>query len=177
MNQPTKHSANCPILLLTVRCISSKQIVSMKCVLSLPVTCNKATSRPATVAKIHPFNLLPTPVIVLSNMTTNFYHTFIASGLLLLSYACSPTKDIHQGLTRHPASLAYLYDTPAARQQSSLSVGLQSVEVTPLPPTGQLEETKKSVLPLLVYNSWKHEFIYNLGQASVAGGYECLCPG
>lgn len=100
-------------------------------------------------------------------MTTNFYHALIASGLLLLSYACSPTKDIHQGLTRHPASLAYLYDTPPARQQSSLSVGLQSVEVDPLPPTGQLEETKKSVLPLLVYNSWKHEFIYNLGQASV----------
>lgn len=100
-------------------------------------------------------------------MTTNFYYTLIASALLLLSYACSPTKDIHQGLTRHPASLAYLYDTPPASQQSSLTVGLQSVKVDPLPPTGQLEETKKSVLPLLLYNSWKHEFIYTLGQASV----------
>ena len=101
-------------------------------------------------------------------MITNYYALFVAVGMVLLLSACSPTKEIYRGLVTQPVSLSYLYDSPAAAQRSSLTVSMTSPDLSAadLRQSSQLEKTKSSVLPLLVYNRWKSEFTYTLGKTS-----------
>ena len=86
----------------------------------------------------------------------------------MLLFACAPTKEIYRGLAKQPVSLSYLYDSPIATQGSSVTVGMSppALSAAGIRQVSHLEKTKSRVLPLLVYNHWKNEFIYTLGKAS-----------
>ncbi|MEM1405389.1 MAG: hypothetical protein AAGG59_01340 [Bacteroidota bacterium] len=88
--------------------------------------------------------------------------------LLLAFMSCTSTKKLYKNLTSQPTSLSYLQDSKESKRKYQFAVDLDSVIIkNDFPEIAKLSKSKGTVIPALIYNSWKNEYHYSIGQNSI----------
>lgn len=95
--------------------------------------------------------------------------TLVAAVAGFLFIGCSPFQRLTKDFSKNQTSISYIYTSPLEEKakHGSIWVDLPKLTDTQFPPTSVVSRRKNEVVPLLVFNYWRHEYECVLGRQQI----------